>query len=249
MSALRGRRFLVTRRKEQSVSLTALLQEAGAEVIEAPAIAIAPPEDPGGLRAALARLAEFDWVVFTSANAVQAAAELAPAGVRWPRLASVGPATTRAIEETLVRGADLAPEGGFRAEELARAMVRDGMAGKRVLFPASDRARETLEEALRAAGARVERVVAYCTIVPAGAEEALRGAVARGFDLALFTSPSAVEAVVGVLGERARSLPAGVIGPVTRRAALALGLDVRVTAEPSTVEGLVESLARALGPA
>lgn len=249
MSALRGRRFLVTRRKEQSGGLGAMLQEAGAEVIEAPAIAIAPPEDPDVLRAALARLAEFDWVVFTSANAVRAAAEGAPAGARWPRLASVGPATTRAIEMALGRGADLVPEGELLAEELARALVREGMAGKRVLFPASDRARATLEQALRTAGARVERVVAYRTIMPAGADEALRAAVEQGFDLALFTSPSAVETVVGVLGERARGLPAGVIGPVTGAAAVASGLDVRVIAEPSTVEGLVESLARALGPA
>lgn len=247
MTALRGRRFLVTRRKEPSGGLVALLREAGAEVLEAPAIAIVPPEDPSPLDAAVAGLAEFDWIAFTSANAVRAVAERASAGVAWPLIASVGPATTHAIEEALGRRADLAPAAGFRAERLARAMVAAGVAGKRILLPLSDRARDTLQEALSEAGARVERVTAYRTLAPAGAAEALRAALDRGFDLALFASPSAVENVVALLGDRVRGLPAGVIGPVTREAASAAGLDVRVVAEPSTAAGLVAALERDLG--
>ena len=73
--------------------------------------------------------------------------------------------------------------------------------------------------------------------------------VPNRFDLVLLASPSAVETVVSALGERSRGLPAAVIGPVTRDAALAAGLDVRVMAEPSTAEGLVATLGRALGPA
>ena len=249
MTALRGRRFLVTRRKEQSGGLAALLREAGAEVLEAPAIAIAPPEDRGPLDAALLRLAEFDWVAFTSANAVRAVAGRLPAPAHWPKLASVGPATTHAIEEALGRAPDLVPDGDFRAEGLARALTAAGVAGKRILLPLSYRARDSLEAALVAAGARLERVVAYRTLAPAGAAEALRAALARGFDLALFASPSAVENVSAILGDGARGLPAGVIGPVTRDAALAAGLSVRVEAEPSTAEGLVAALARHFGPA
>lgn len=248
MTALRGRRFLVTRRKEQSGGLAALLREAGAEVLEAPAIAIAPPEDARPLDAALARLGEFDWIAFTSANAVRAVAERAPAALRWPRVASVGPATTHAIEEALNRRADLEPAAGFRAEALAQALIAVGVAGKRILLPLSDRARDTLEAALREAGARVERVTAYRTLAPAGAAEALRAALDRGFDLVLFASPSAIENVVALLGDGARGLQAGVIGPVTREAAVTAGLDVRVVAEPSTAEGLVAALQRELGP-
>lgn len=249
MRPLSGRRFLVTRRKEQAGSLAALLRQAGAEVIEAPAIDVAPPEDITALRAALARLREFDWIAFTSANAVVAVAEAAPDGAQWPRLASVGPATTRAIGEVLRRSADLEPEAEFRADGLARALVGEGVAGMRILLPVSDRARDALENALRAAGARVERVVAYRTVVPSGALQGLQAATEGHFDLALFTSPSAVESVVSALGEKARGLAAGVIGPVTREAALAAGLDVRVVAEPSTTEGLVAALGRVLGPA
>lgn len=240
--ALAGRRFLVTRRPEQSGGLVALLREAGAEVREAPAIAVAGPEDASGLDAALQAVGAFDWVAFTSVNAVKAVAERLPAGASLPRLASVGPATSRAIEEALGRPPDLVPESEFRAEGLAAALVARGVAGARVLLPLSDRARDTLESALRSAGAEVVRVVAYRTLAPPGAAEALAAALADGFDMALFASPSAVENVVALLGERARGLPSAVIGPVTEQAARAAGLDVRAVAEPSTAAGLVASL-------
>jgi uroporphyrinogen-III synthase len=87
-------------------------------------------------------------------------------------------------------------------------------------------------------------VVAYRTVAAPGAAEALAAALADGFDLALFASPSAVENVAALLGERARDLPSAVIGPVTEQAARAAGLDVRVVAEPSTAAGLVAGLAR-----
>ncbi len=249
MTALRGRRFLVTRRKEQKGGLSALLRERGAEVLEVPAIAIAPPEDPVPLEKALARLGEFDWVAFTSANAVRAVVERSSASTRWPRIASLGPATTHAIEEGLGRSPDLAPASAFRAEGLAQALVAAGVAGKRILLPLSDLARDTLEAALALAGGQVERVTAYRTVVPPGAAEALRGALAQGFDLALFASPSAVENTAALLGDRARGLPAGVIGPITRQAAEAAGFEVRVVAEPSTAQGLVDALERHPGRA
>ncbi|HET7291958.1 MAG TPA: uroporphyrinogen-III synthase [Vicinamibacteria bacterium] len=249
MSSLRGRRFLLTRRREQAGGLVALLRKSGAEVIEAPAIAIAPPEDPGPLDGAVARLGEFDWIAFTSTNAVRAVAERASLAAPWPRIASVGPATTRAIEEALGRSPELVPARAFRAEGLAQALVEAGVAGKRVLLPLSDLARDTLEAGLAAAGALVERVTAYRTLAPPGAAEALRVALEQGFDLALFASPSAVENAASLLGDRARGLPAGVIGPVTKQAADAAGLDVRVVAEPSTAAGLVEALGRYLGRA
>lgn len=240
---LAGRRFLVTRRAEQSGGLVAQLREAGAVVLEAPAIATAPPEDASALDAELGRAGRFDWIVFTSANAVKAVVERRP-GASWPRLASVGPATSQAIEEALGRGPDLVPDADFRAEGLAAALVARGVAGARILLPLSDRARDTLETALRAAGARVVRVVAYRTVAPPGAAEALAAALSEGFEMALFASPSAVENVVALLGERARGLPSAVIGPVTERAARAAGLDVRVVAEPSTAAGLVAGLVR-----
>jgi uroporphyrinogen-III synthase len=244
---LAGRRFLVTRRPEQAGGLVALLRDAGAEVIEAPAIAIAPPEDAGPLEQALSRLADYDWVVFTSANAVEALAGRATSPERrWPRIASVGPATTRAIERCLSRPPELVPEHDYRAEGLAAALLARGVAGLRILLPLSDRARDTLETALRDAGARVDRVVAYRTLPPPGAAEAVERAFALGFDLALFASPSSIENFAALAGARAVGLPAGVIGPVTREAALGAGLDVRVVAEPSTAQGLVAELARRL---
>jgi uroporphyrinogen III methyltransferase/synthase len=241
---LAGRRFVVTRRPEQAGGLAALLRAAGAEVLEVPAIAIAPPEDASALDAALAGLDRFDWVVFTSANAVQAVAGRPARPAHWPRLASVGPATSRALEQALGRGPDLVPEADFRAEGLAAAFVRAGVAGRRVLLPVSDRARETLEAALRAAGAEVTRVVAYRTVAPADAVGALAAALAGGVDLVLFASPSAAENVALALGPGARLPACAVIGPVTEAAAHSAGFDVAVVAQPSTAEGLVASLVR-----
>jgi len=247
--ALAGRRFLVTRRPEQSGGLVARLREAGAEVLEVPAIAVAPPADSSGLDAAAAQLERFDWIAFTSANAVQALAQRRPAPAPWPRLASVGPATSRAIEQALGRGPDLVPESDFRAEGLAAAFAGRGVAGARVLLPLSDRARDTLETALRAAGADVVRVEAYRTLAPPGAAGSLAAAFRRGFDLALFASPSAVENVAALLEDKARGLACAVIGPVTEAAARSAGFDVRVVADPSTADGLVASLQRHFGGA
>ncbi len=242
---LAGRRFLVTRRPQQAGGLVALLRDAGAEVIEAPAITIAPPEDPREIGNALARLHEYDWIVFTSANAVGAVAELgAPRGGRSPLVASIGPATTRAIQESFARAPDLVPESDYRAEGLAAALVARGVSGARILLPLSDRARDTLETRLRAAGARVDRVVAYRTLPAPGAAESIAHALGQGFDLVLFASPSAVESFAAVAGHRTLGLPAGVIGPVTREAAQDAGLVVRAVAEPSTAQGLVVALVR-----
>ncbi len=247
---LAGRRFLVTRRAEQVGGLSDLLRAAGAQVIEAPAIAIEPPADPGPLPLALARLDQFDWVVFTSANAVASAASRAPAGSRWPRIGAVGPATRQAVQDALGRAPDLVPADDFSTGGLASALIERGIAGCRVLLPVSDRARGTLETALRAAGAHVERLTAYRTVAAPGAAEALAAALDQGFDMALFASPSAVESFVTQAGERGPGLPAGVIGPATRAAAVAAGLEVRVMAEPSTAAGLAAALVRfyALAP-
>ena len=127
--SLAGRRILVTRRPAQASRLVALLRERGATVREVPATAVGPPEDPGPLDAALGGLERFQWVVFTSANAVAAVRDRlihlglpGTLGERGPRVASVGPATTRAVGETFPgESVGLEPESDFRAAGLLRA--------------------------------------------------------------------------------------------------------------------------------
>jgi uroporphyrinogen-III synthase len=252
LGELTGRRILVTRRPEQSATLTAALTALGAQVVEVPLLELAPPEDPEPLARALAGLDRYEWIVLTSANAVEALADaLARAGRSLPgttRLASVGPSTSRRAREALGREIAVEPPSDFRAEGLLRALEGLEMAGRSVLQPVSDRARDVLAEGLRARGAQVDVVVAYRTATPAGAGEALLKALQAGTDLVALASPSAVEGLVAALGPRSADVSVALIGPVTEHAARAAGLDVRVVASPATAEGLVESIRRHFQP-
>jgi uroporphyrinogen-III synthase len=248
LAALAGRRILVTRRPEQSGVLTTGLAALGAEVVEVPLLALAPPEDPTRLESALGRLDSYHWIVFTSANAVQAVAEaLARAERVLPpalRIASVGPSTSRRVRELLQTDPALEPPNDFRAEGLLRAFEAVPIDGQGMLVPISDRARDALAEGLRARNADVDVVVAYRTVTPAGAGEALARALGAGADLITLASPSAVEGLVAALPGRAAGVGVAVIGPVTEHAARAAGLDVQVIASPATAEGLIQAIGR-----
>jgi uroporphyrinogen-III synthase len=250
---LAGRRIVVTRRPEQGETLVTRLAELGAEVIELATIEIAPPPDPGPLDAGLRQLHRYDWLVFTSANAVRAVADrmaglgLDATGVgRGTAVASVGPATTAAIRARFPGGEVVQPNADFRAEGLAEALVSRGVRGQRFLVPLSDRARSVLKDALESAGGVVHAVVAYATVTPPGLSGRVGSLAREGFDLLTFASPSAVENLASAAGDRVRGLPAAVIGPVTEAAARTAGLDVRAVAEPSTAAGLVDAVVRLL---
>jgi uroporphyrinogen-III synthase len=243
--ALRGRRVLVTRRWPE---LMAALGAAGATAHEVPLIEVRPPADPGPLDEALRALGRYQWLVFTSANAVEAvAARLTALGVALEtgiRLASVGPATTEAIDRAWP-GTEvaIAPATDFRGAGLVTAFTSEPLEGKRILLPVSDRAAETVERGLSGRGARVDRVIAYRTVDTGG--EGLGERLRDGVDVAVFASPSAVEAFVRAAGAPGRALRAAVIGPTTAEAARTAGLSVLAIAQPSTVEGLLAALASA----
>jgi uroporphyrinogen-III synthase len=243
--ALRGRRVLVTRRWPE---LTAALAAAGAIAHEVPLVEVRPPSDPDPLDQALRGLRRYQWLVFTSANAVEAvAARLAALGVTLEpgiRLASVGPATTEAIDHAWP-GTEvaIAPATDFRAAGLVSAFAAEPLDGTRILLPVSDRAADTMADGLSARGAEVDRVIAYRTVATGG--EGLAPRLRAGVDVAVFASPSAVEAFVRAAGDESRAVRAAVIGPTTAEAARAAGLSVLAIAHPSTVEGLLAALATA----
>ncbi len=252
--SLAGRRIVVTRRTDQASRFVRLLEERGAVVLKVPATAIGPPEDPAPLDDALLGLDRFDWIVFTSANAVEAVRDrLAVRGLatgllaRGPRVASVGRATTGALGRAFpVDRVDLEPEADYRAVGLLRAFEAHGVSGARVLIPVSSRGREELPSGLRELGAEVTVATAYTTMQPPELAEAVRMCVDEGFDAATFAAPSAVQAFARAAGAGAQGLPAVVIGPTTEAAAREALLDVLATASPSTVDGLVAALERAL---
>ncbi len=243
---LTGRRILVTRRPEQSGSLCEPLRALGATVLEVPLIEIQPPLDWHPLDEALSRLGEYDWLVFTSANAVQAVAErravLALTGA-LPKVAVVGPATREALGHMFSgRTPDLEPAEDHRAEGLLAAFAPSDVSGRRFLLPLSAKARETLAAGLARRGALVHTVTAYRTEQPEGLGRKLRDLLTEGLDLVVLASPSAVEGLVAAAGSAVSGARVAVIGPVTEEAARRAGCEVAVVAHPSTAEGLLSAI-------
>lgn len=240
----------MTRPREQAVELTSGLQALGAEVSHLPLIAIGPPEDWSGLDRALAALSTFDWVALTSANAVMALFErlrVLDVGLPPLRWAVVGKRTAELLEE---RGQvpDLVAEPAT-AERLAELMRQQGVAGQRVLFPRSDRAREVLPQALRSASAEVEAPVAYRTLSSDVSSREIRRLLEQGGVWITLTSPSTWHELLAALKEA--PLPSDVrlaaIGPTTAAAVRASGYEPACVAEPPGVQGLLEAMTRADG--
>lgn len=237
-----GRRVVVTRAREQASQLSERLAALGADVVELPTIEVVDAADGGAaLHAAAARVADYDWVAFSSANAVERFCALLHDARAFgsARIAAMGTATADALCRLGVV-ADLVPDR-FVAEGLVEAFP----AGTgRVLLPQAAAARDVLVDGLRAKGWDVDVVEAYRTerVQPDDAT----AAAARKADAVTFTSSSTVRNYVDSVGVDDVPPVVACIGPVTAETARQLGLRVDVVAEVSTVDGLVEALVTAL---
>ena len=253
-----GRRVLVTRPREQAVELVDRLSALGAEAVEAPMIQIVPPQDPIPLRRAAAAAGEFDWIVFTSPNAVESFmnalldAELDVRALKGPLLCAVGTGTRERLALYGIK-VDLVPDE-FHAEALVSALIRRGIVrGTRVLLPQADIARDVVANGLRSAGAVVTEVIAYRTILDESSrdDESLdiyRMLLDGRIDVVTFTSASAVRNFVRIFGEdQAVDLlthtTVAAIGPVTAEAAVQLGIAVTIQPTTYTIPALVDAIA------
>lgn len=246
---LSGRRILVTRAAEQAPGMVERLAALGAVPVLCPTIAIVPPTSYAELDAEIARLAETDYLVLTSANAVEAffarlvAAGLDAGALAGVTLVTVGPKTAEQLAAYGVR-ADLLP-ATYDAEGVV-ALLRDLVAGKRVLYPRAALAREVIARELAAAGAVVAAPVAYASAAPPGAAASARAAVAQGLDLLTFTAASTVGNFVALLEAdalaRARAIPVAVIGPQTAAAARKHGFMVAVAPAAATLDELLAAI-------
>jgi uroporphyrinogen III methyltransferase/synthase len=239
-----GRRIVVTRARAQASTLVEKLHALGAEAVELPTIEIAGPADGGvALRAAAARLSTYDWVVFTSVNAVDRLfAHLRDArALGSARVAAVGPGTAGALA---ARGvvADLLPDTAV-AEALVEAFPALSGVGL-VLLPQAAGARPVLAEGLRAKGWRVDVAEAYATVPARPSADAL--AAAAKADAVAFTSSSTVTSFLALAGAGALPPVVACIGPVTAATAAEHGVAVTVVATEHTVDGLVAALLDAL---
>lgn len=245
VGALSGVGVVVTRDEPPGGPLAGLLAAAGARVLPWPAVAIAPPADPQPLARALAALAGFDWLALTSVHAVEAVAALRPDLPPAIRVAVVG-ASTAAAARALGWRIDRQPDEFHTAALLASfAGDEHGVAGRRVLFPASDRAATALPDGLAALGAEVVRVEAYRTLPAALDAASCLAAAARGeVDVVTFASPSAVDGLAAALGDAGlaallRETAVAVIGPTTAGALVRRGRVPDAIASPATLDGLV----------
>ncbi|HEX2850038.1 MAG TPA: uroporphyrinogen-III C-methyltransferase [Acidimicrobiales bacterium] len=238
-----GKAVVVTRARDQASTLVTRLAALGAGVVEAPTIEIAPAsdEESDALADAVARMGGYEWVVFTSPNAVDRVTSLlrdarAFAGVK---IAAVGPGTAAALARFGVV-ADLVPDRNV-AEGLVDAFPAGGAA---VLVPQAAGARPVLVDGLGGKGWTVDAVVAYRTVpaeIPPRRIEAIRAA-----DAITFTSASTVDSFVAAAGVDAVPPLVVCIGPQTEAAARRHGLTVTRTADPHTLDGLVDAVVAAL---
>jgi uroporphyrinogen III methyltransferase/synthase len=248
-----GRRVVVTRARAQAGELSGQLERLGAEVLEFPTIEIRPPEDFGPLDGAIRELDSFSWLIFTSANGVDAFVErLEHHGLdiravpRDARVAAIGPATARRVREVGLQ-VDVVPKE-FRAEALIEELTGGSLAGRRVLIPRALVAREILPERLREAGAEVVVPPAYESVPSSEGKEKLAGEFGAGrIDCVTFTASSTVENFAHVFGAHAAArLLSGTrvacIGPITADTARGHGIRVDAEAREYTIDGLIEAV-------
>ena len=250
-----GRRVLITRAPAQAAELSERLAALGALPIEIPTIRPAPLDDYSELDAALADLSRFDWIAFTSANAVRFVfdrlnAAGADARALHPVLAAaIGRATAAALSARGV-SADFIPDRAS-SDGLADGMARLGVSGARVLLPRSDLADGRLPARLRRAGAVVCEAVAYRTEAPESSSAALDDALDAGIDAAIFASASAAINLLALIDGDARRLNGvaiACIGRATAAAASELGLNVDIVANAPSADALALDLAARLAP-
>jgi uroporphyrinogen III methyltransferase/synthase len=244
-----GQRIIVTRAKEQADALSAPLRQLGADVVELPTIEIQPASDYTALDAAIARLGEYDWLIFTSVNGVRCFFERLDAGPTDLRairgkLCAIGPATRDALRHFHLKVDAMAAD--YVAEGVLDVLKSYQMAGVKVLLARAAVARDILPDELRRWGATVDVVEAYRTGVPVGLAARAKAELASKADWIVFTSSSTASNLISTCGPSAHGLLDGVrvasIGPVTSATLREAGVRVSLEASPHTVPGLVDSI-------
>jgi uroporphyrinogen-III synthase len=261
---LTGLRVLVGRARHQAGALSAELRKLGAQVLEIPFIEIRKPRSFRPLDQALNDLAGYDWLILTSVNGVDAMWErlaklrLTKRSLRHLKIAAIGPATKKAIENRGIR-VEVVPQE-YVAESVVRSL-REHVKGKRILVVRAKVARDVIPRELRKAGAEVEVVEAYETVVPRSSRTRLQTALKnprKRPDVITFTSSSTVKNFVALVGSGTRprqgtgkqldGIALASIGPVTSSTLRELRLEVDVEAREYTIPGLVQAIVASLRP-
>jgi uroporphyrinogen-III synthase len=254
---LAGTRILVGRARHQAGSLSSSLRSLGASVIEIPFIEIRKPQSYQPLDHALKNIASYDWLILTSANGVEAMWErvrklrITRSKLNHLQIAAIGPATKKAIVKHGLK-VKMVPEE-YVAESVVKGL-RDKVNGKRVALIRAKVARDVIPEALCVAGAQVDVIEAYETMVPKKSRARLRSLMnntARRPHILTFTSSSSVRNFAELLGRfttaRRRSgllkqVQFASIGPVTSATLRELQMPVDIEAREYTIGGLIRAI-------
>jgi uroporphyrinogen III methyltransferase/synthase len=240
-------KVLITRPRAQSESFGEALQSAGFEPIYFPVIEIHPVEDHAALDVAIKNIHKYDWVVFTSVNAVDVGARLVLVLAQIqgrPKVAAIGPKTADAL-----RRHNLEPD--FIPDEYVAESILPGLGdlrGKWVLLPRPEVARKALPEAIVKAGGVAHEIIIYKTLPTQPNAEGI-AALKSGVDVVTLTSPSTVQNFCAIARQnnldplRLPNNPLfACIGPITEQAAREEGITYFVTAKEYTTEGLIEAI-------
>ena len=255
--SLVGTRVLVSASDQTARKLSSALEAAGAKVIRLQTTELRECSDKTALESALARLGDYEWVIFTSSNGVRFftacldARQVSHDARRSLRVCAVGPATARTAEACGFTVA-LVPQE-FLAEGILSALADisgglPALSGRRILIPRAREARDLLPRELEQAGALVDVVPCY-EAVPIDVSETVRREVLEWtLDLLVFTSSANIEYFVTALGPNdagrlLASSPVAVIGPIARATAVRFGKEPEILPEESTTESLLKAIA------
>ena len=262
-SPLRGRTIVITRARAQSDEITSQLEALGARVVHCPAIEAVPPVSWDPVDESIARIEQYDWIVFTSANGAdyflnrfRERASASITALAGSVICAIGPATARTLAAGGVEAQVIAEDS--RAEGALKAIIdhaggTDGLRGVRFLMPRARIAREVLPEGLRLLGAQVDVVETYETVKPdVDGETIIRLFKENPIDVITFTSSSTVSnfaAMVGMsdLSELLANTLVACIGPVTAETAVRHGLKKVIVPEFYNADALVEAIVASCG--
>jgi len=246
---LLGWRILTTRASKQSGGLAAPLRDLGAEVVEVPTIEIKPPSSYEPLDSALNEIKDYDWLILTSVNGVDALfarlkkLRMSPRELEHLEIAAIGPATKKAIE---AQGLKVAVTPDKYVAESVVESLRGRTEGKRALLARAKVARDVLPDELKKAGVLLDVVEAYETEIPAAAQSKLQKLFAsqtRRPDIVTFTSSSTATNFLSLLGNGRQEILGKIclasIGPVTSNTLRSAGFPPTIEAREYTVQGLV----------
>lgn len=249
---LTGWRVLNTRAKAQSAALSNLLRERGADVIEIPTIEINPPDSYQPLDTALKKITEYDWLILTSVNGVDAVfsrlkkLKITVDTLKHLQIAAIGPATKKAIER---QGLAVAVTPSKYIAEAVVDALRGKTEGKRFLLARAKVARDVLPKQLSKTAAQVDVVEAYETKVPTAAKTKIQKLFADADnrpDVVTFTSSSTAANFLQLLDKkhhnRLREIWLASIGPVTSKTLRDAGFPPTVEAREYNMNGLVMAI-------